>query len=792
MIQLRSAQDVLSSTDSLSMEAASGITLHRLTSRRYFDYVAVPLLFVLLTCLPSTAQTRLDGVFDPVTRSFAPADSSYWVNTFVEERAYLYNNGYVGLIDSTGQIIVPPIYDMIYPFDSNGIANVTQNNHYGLIGIDGQILVEPIMTEFIGPFYDGYAIVRFSDSWEYGLVDIRGGVRNLGRASYVQFVGEGQFFIVRQQTLTMELLTPATNELVVIDAPQIGRMLVKNWLAEEYLLQSNGRSVPLMRFRNGLTQKVVEKEGRDKIGAIDRRGSMIVPAKFDWLDSFEDGLALALSDGKWGVVDTTGRVTVPTLYDSIARLGQGNFIATANGQFGVIDSFNRIHLPFDYTLISPVDTSSFITTINWGRQPATIVQSTMSFRNGHLVAQRGSKYGVITRENIVVLPFVYDSIRSAGDDRYIVSNASHFGVVNGRNEVLLPIRYDRIVPIAHNRFVVGQNSLTGVVSSADSLLIPIEYLAIYPLFDDLLIVHNGEGYRVIDLQGRDIFPELIYPFQSFHGVIRVNDSVGIASVGSGISLNTGIPRYQYVGTYFFFDRNGRIDTVNYHFSMVVEAVADWFDIKHTLHFGPGFFLPSTDEVDGVPGNSLLLPSAQADSVRTAQRLRRGYEIVSQCRERDSLPLLSEPFSQPLSHSACGRGVVNINGDTTVPSVYDRIDSANFGRELGIVNNLFVVTKDRKWGVVSITNDTIVEIGYDYAEVQAGVIILSNQTEYGPNQCLLDLRGRTLIPFLEGRSPLQLRQFIMSESGQLHAHETDEQGYETTFLVDRSGNHLSKQ
>lgn len=93
-------------------------------------------------------------------------------------------------------------------------------------------------------------------------------------------------------------------------------------------------------------------------------------------------------------------------------------------------------------------------------------------------------------------------------------------------------------------------------------------------------------WGVIDSSGKVILPFIC------DGVRETAPNQGEFSVYSfAMSLNTGIPRYRYMGQLYGFTREGVRDTLGKSFSLTVVFVSDFYDPMHVIQQGPGFFLP---------------------------------------------------------------------------------------------------------------------------------------------------------------------------------------------------------
>ncbi len=100
-----------------------------------------------------------------------------------------------------------------------------------------------------------------------------------------------------------------------------------------------------------------------KLGYVNKKtGKIVVPFRYDYIDSFYTGLALVgiggrwsddfgYSGGKWGFVDTNGVEVIPVIYDAIdnpqrfddgveklgVQLGNKFGYVEKNGKFTIVD-----------------------------------------------------------------------------------------------------------------------------------------------------------------------------------------------------------------------------------------------------------------------------------------------------------------------------------------------------------------------------------------------------------------------------------------------------------------------
>lgn len=81
-----------------------------------------------------------------------------------------------------------------------------------------------------------------------------------------------------------------------------------------------------------------------KYGALDERGEIAVPFKYDKILNFKSNYALVLKDGKFGVINKRGQELLPCEYDEIYYSENGNWIAKKGDKY--INS-GRKNLVFD-------------------------------------------------------------------------------------------------------------------------------------------------------------------------------------------------------------------------------------------------------------------------------------------------------------------------------------------------------------------------------------------------------------------------------------------------------------
>lgn len=702
----------------------------------------------------SYGQQVIQGKYNGDAKSFTAADSSYWVGTVVDGRAYLYRDGYVGLIDSSGRVLVPPMYDKIFAFDSGGIANVTRNGKYGLIDINGNVVATPFSSFYIGPFTDGYGPYKTSRNI-YGIVDRKGKVVMPASYHALHYIQGGQFIAVKGNAYS--LLTPSTGKVVDVGTNATIRsedhqyeLIRWGYYDSAPQLQYNERSAPFLMFVDGLAVTYQRKGDVFLFGCIDRTGEMVIPAVYEWIEPFRDSVAVVRFQSKWGAINREGDLVVPAEYDSITAIGGNRFVIGIKGRFGIVRS-----------------------------------------------------------NNSQVIPLAYNRVVAAGNDRYIVSTSDKHGVVDNDNNTIIPAVYDSITVAGRDRYIVWQGERAGIVVANNGVVIPPTYRALYPLLGDLFIACDSVKYGVIDMNER-----VVVPFQC-DAIVPLDSKTGVAFVHTGNwPLHTGIPRYQWNGVYFYFDKGGRVDSLNYPHSYVVEGQADNYHLEFPVVFGPRYFarvdtsallhfytarqsLPRLSYPKGVM-RVWHLPGTRNQQEHYLQNIGQSYSLFNGgykiAQPLDDSSHLNHLFGE--APAASIYGVADLNGQVVLPPEYDNVECHSSQYDPSIPNNLFLVTKNQMQGVVDINNRVILPCEYSIGSIAiySGVILRSRHD--GSNrwsQSVLDLNGNVLIPFPDTTDSLKTRitvgdagELVMTKLERVSAYSEKEV---ERYLVDKRGNRI---
>ena len=121
-------------------------------------------------------------------------------------------------------------------------------------------------------------------------------------------------------------------------------------------------------------------------------GRVVIPAKYEAVWSFIEGLAGVYIAGKWGFIDKTGTVVIPAKYEDVRSFSEGLANVKINGKCGYIDKTGTVVIPAKYS-------------------------GAGNFSEGLAGVEINGKWGKIDKRGNVVIPAIYESTSEFEDGK---------------------------------------------------------------------------------------------------------------------------------------------------------------------------------------------------------------------------------------------------------------------------------------------------------------------------------------------------------------------------------------
>ncbi len=237
----------------------------------------------------------------------------------------LYNNVFITL---KGQIFA----------SKEGFGTFAFDGLFGLIDTMGVELI-PTKYRHIDRFSEDLAAFRKNIS-EYGYID------KTGKEVIKGLLGDAAQFSDGLARIEVNY-TNADNYVYYID--KSGNTILK---------PSMTTKTRFGRFHEGLA--FYKQKGNSLWGYINKAGKITIPAKFQEVFDFVDGLALVEYKYTFGFIDKTGEFAIANEYDEAKSFNNGLAIVKKGIRFGAINNFGEETIPIEYDGIFDLGDSVFV------------------------------------------------------------------------------------------------------------------------------------------------------------------------------------------------------------------------------------------------------------------------------------------------------------------------------------------------------------------------------------------------------------------------------------------------
>lgn len=244
--------------------------------------------------------------------------------------------GLWGFADKSGRVAVEPLYDRVEDF-SSGLAAVSSKGKWGFVDATGALRV-PLQYSWAGSFSDGLAAVAVNGAGGY--VDKAG--RMVIPAVYQETGPFVNGVAAVRNASGRDALIDKSGAVIKEFGPEVrlngGRQYFGRYVATvrypHSLVDADGRQFPVPAqaeagfpvYGDGVLIVTRQEKGRSLRGVMDMSGNWLVEPRFNRLDAFVSGLAIAQQEGKLGLLNKRGQFVVEPVYTRLARTPSGYYL----------------------------------------------------------------------------------------------------------------------------------------------------------------------------------------------------------------------------------------------------------------------------------------------------------------------------------------------------------------------------------------------------------------------------------------------------------------------------------
>ncbi len=341
-----------------------------------------------------------------------------------------------GYCDQARQVVLPAQFEDAQPFGIHG-AIVQVAGKRGMIDQKGNWIIAPTLDEIL----IGQGVILRSGK-RFAIADLSG--KHVPKFDFDAIYEMKNGCFLTEQPNGKGMIAPAGHTIV----PNLYEHVTQlhdnqgNWidlikvrdqgLLGLYNICSERVQAPrfsrIDAFQEGFA---VVQEG-DQFGLIDLEGQLRVPCNYDMLQPMNGGLCAAKLKNRWGFIDAQGREVLPFLYEAVQENGffQGRAAVNKAGTWVFVQRNGEVEFPLDLGYQSLGSISEGLIAVC------------------RLMEQGEVKYGYLTAEGKLMIPFAYDRAemfkrgfaivgQQVAKDQSIVREM-RYGVIDRQGRTVIP------------------------------------------------------------------------------------------------------------------------------------------------------------------------------------------------------------------------------------------------------------------------------------------------------------------------------------------------------------------
>lgn len=400
-------------------------------------------LFRYISILVLAASTAVSAYADKTNFRWIKDIDYTTVRHFSQGHSAFQQNGKWGFINTAGEVVVEPQYDDCHDYQ-NGYAAVKIEDKWGYIDIKHNLVIAPEFQE-VGDFRNGLAIVTRDNK--------RGVINTTGKSP------AGVIFDKVEEYRDGFALACADSVQYFLDNQGEIKKLHKNY---EFYSFSNGFA-PVRNKKNG------------KWGYIDKKGRLVIDAKYDTVYNFSNDIALVKQRGMFKYIKKSG--------------GEQYIEGISRQPLEFINGFAKIKYFNGYSFISS----------DFRILPGTFKEvSDFSSHNMAAVRRADNSLSYINATGREKFKSDYDLIGDFSDNGLaLVKKNGKFGYINTDGKLVIDTLFTDATDFRYNHAYVATENRFGFIKYEHGYKIPsilIPYLKLADNGDD--IISTDESFTI--------------------------------------------------------------------------------------------------------------------------------------------------------------------------------------------------------------------------------------------------------------------------------------------------------
>lgn len=303
-------------------------------------------------------------------------------------------------------------------------------------------------------------------------------------------------------------------------------------------------------FINGLAR--VQKNGY--YGFIDENGHEKIPCIYHDANEFTDGVTWVRKGYRWHLINESQEIILESLHDDKTPvLGSRSHLRIDNQMPPDIHHFDfkcpKSNIYVEQLLLVEfkeglMALNGWFIDPNGYRQFDLKFQRNRSFKNGYAPVCLGGKWGFINKYGIVVIPCIYEDVKTYSDNYFSVKSGGRWGyigqdlqkltqfefddvndfskgissvkkdnswkIINSKGQFLIDDEFENAKSGNPGYLLVKKDSKWGLIDNIGNFTIPVRHKSLKPLTEDLYIFMDESKYGVMNSDGKVILEDKFY------------------------------------------------------------------------------------------------------------------------------------------------------------------------------------------------------------------------------------------------------------------------------------------
>lgn len=504
----------------------------------------------------------LIGIIALITNAIIKINKNYTLEKITDRNYFtLYKNGKVGVINTSGEIIISPDYNYIQiPNPTKDVFICSKNNSILVLNSKGETLFQNYeevtgipVTGTIGDIPYEKSVLKYKQGNLYGLINMEGKVITKPIYEKIESVPYKEGEILVQKDGKQGVINSKGAKLVDEKYDSI--------IGDGYYNQIDYKEAGY----------IVGTKTGDKylFGYLDKNGKQVLNNEFDEIVRLnqiegEDVYLITTKAGKKGLIKN-GEVVLENVYDQLEYDTTTDLIKIKqNDLYGVTDLSGKTILPIEFKEISYIGIYIAGTKANQvinydrnGQEVQNIYKKVIATGNENyfITVGQNNLYGIINQNGVETTTNKYTYIEYLIGEYFAAYNEENkIGVIDHYGNIVLGINYNLVQPIKGTNMIQVSDTESGILEiySANIEQIAVMKNAKLYIYNDYIKIVSDTETKYISLDGKILTNKQALPNNTLfatskYGLWGFEDKDGNIVVEQVYDMVTEFNKYGFAG-----------------------------------------------------------------------------------------------------------------------------------------------------------------------------------------------------------------------------------------------------